>query len=375
MRAGIRKWTRARELRGGGGVAGERTEADGATDGRPHRSGVEPQRGRTHTGAVGRELQSSTMRGASSELRTFPAGSGRVPAKPALERLVQRPRNADIEQFRAGSRSAPVLPARGRKLLAALPTFKAASTGASLAARFERTSSRVARRRIAPTLRRLPTLAFLPQRTSLARGASEQSGLRAAAANAETGMMQPTHMRAPTSSADATPPRTLRRHSTAPYQAQKAAARNAARVATTVRPGLRFPQDSGSASPLPQAPASTLSRWMPSPMPQPDGLRMPTAGTLQQILTPVAPAAPRALAPPAAAPIMPASSPTGAAADIVPASPVYGPVGNGSLDATRVARWLARALGADAARPPAAGAGFDPRRTPAWIPSSYTKAT
>lgn len=49
--------------------------------------------------------------------------------------------------------------------------------------------------------------------------------------------------------------------------------------------------------------------------------------------------------------------------------------GETALDGTRVARWLARALAADAARPPAVGAGFDPRRTPAWAPSFYVRGT
>ena len=51
------------------------------------------------------------------------------------------------------------------------------------------------------------------------------------------------------------------------------------------------------------------------------------------------------------------------------------PAGENHLDGIRIGRWLARALAADAARPPAAGASFDPRRTPAWAPAFYAKGT
>ena len=88
-----------------------------------------------------------------------------------------------------------------------------------------------------------------------------------------------------------------------------------------------------------------------------------------------APAAPQTLAPPMdSSPVAPPPL-SASARGGVPALPTSLPLADGSLDATRVVRWLTRALGTEAARPPAAGSGFDPRRTPAWIPSFYSKGT
>ena len=79
----------------------------------------------------------------------------------------------------------------------------------------------------------------------------------------------------------------------------------------------------------------------------------------------VAPAAPRLPGPP------PASSEHVATADrsTRPQPPEPAPQatsGDVFLDGARVGRWMARSLGREAARPPAAGTAFDPRLTPAW---------
>ena len=355
--------------------AARRTEADGVTGGRVHGLDTQAQPGRAHTGAGRGGFQTRPMHGSFPGLGMFLARSRQAPTGFVLDRPARVPRPPGLKQFPGWSRSLPALPVQGRKLLVALVAPTPASTGASPGTRSVQAANRTAPRHVAANLWRRPRQSSVVRELILARAVAPPGFLRRAPPSAGARVARSIRVRGPAPSAGGATPRSPLLRGITPGTTWPAAAPRAMDPAKAEQPSVSLPAVRRSAVSVLEAPGSTLPRRMPAPTTVSSDLRGVRPGAWRQVMARAVPAAPRMLAQPSTTASIVSAPPPGGTAAAVPHSPVAASVADGGLDATRVARWLARALGAEAARPPAGGAGFDPRRTPAWTPSSYAKVT
>ena len=303
-------------------------------------------------------------------------GRGQAPARPGQARLAHMPDTAGVKPSAARSRLPPALFAPALHLATKLSAVfgTRAMGGTSTPARLVRTTDPAVRRHAISNHRqaRLPPLShtsrsrmvFEPDRPGVAHPGTEPDATRPASTRLS-----------PTPASTPAKVQALAPHLAALFEAPTTPSATAAHTVTATRLRtsaslLRRPaslpeklRTSARHGTVPQATAET-------------GTRIPARAAKGRCLASAPPAAPRPSTPPVTANHATAALPPATPAPgMLPASPAPFHLADSSLDGARLARWLARALATDAARPPAAGAGFDPRRTPAWIPSFYTKGT
>ena len=277
-----------------------------------------------------------------------------------------------------GTRAA--VPAPSCRLVAKFPAlFKSwLRTLTGVPGRSMRTAAGAARQSLVARLRPLRVLPFPLLRTTQIQATPALPGVRKVQSDAHGSVAPETHRRRSVAPVSATGFLAL----PVPSQASSSYGRTSS---SSIRKGFATLVQAGSLAPLAAWHARSLyassnltfarRRSSQPPVQQQTEIHNHKRTTWPQVSALATPAAPRAVGLYAAASSVTSLPPVAAASNDVQASPVPVPAAEGSFDSTRVARWLARALAAEAARPPAAGTGFDPRRTPAWNPSFYAKGS